>query len=341
MKAAFLRAPNHVSVEDVPTPKIGRGEVLVKMMASGVCQTDVKNVRAPSQKPVVLGHEVTGEVVEVGEGVSTSKVGDRVFVHHHVPCFVCYYCRSQDYTMCDDFRSVNLDPCGFAEYFRVPRQLVERGSVLQLPSEVSFESGTLIEPTGCCIRAIVKCNVRVDSSVSIIGVGPIGLTFVQLLKVFGAGQVIVSDLSNVRLEVARRFGADVAVNPSEEGFLKQLKDATEGRGPDIAVVAVGSIEAVAQALDSVRKGGKVILFGELPERAVFSYELGKILRREISIVPSYSTTEIETNMALGLMKSRRIDLGGLISHRLRLDSAAEAVQIAAEGRDSLKVILLP
>jgi len=341
MKAAVIREANDVRVESVPIPKIGRKEILVKMMACGVCGTDIEKMRGEFITPPVLGHEAAGEIFAVGADVADFKVGERVLVHHHVPCHICHYCRHGSHTMCEEFQRSNIDPCGFAEYFRVPEANVDRGAVLRLPNSVPFEEATLVEPTACCIRGIMKSGIQIADDVLVIGAGPIGLIQIQLLKLFGASRVFSTDVLGFRLQAAERFGADETINPRQEGMVESIKAMTEGRGVDVVIVATGATEAILQALRSVRKGGTVNLFGAPHRGTSLSYDVSEIFIREISIIPSYSATELETNIALKLLVSGRIDLRGLVTHRFRLDRVTDAVKYAAGGKDCLKVIVIP
>ena len=341
MKAAVVRKVNDVRVEDVPIPTIGPKEILVKMLACGVCGTDIKKIQGEFITPPVLGHEAAGEIFEVGEEVTDLKAGERVLVHHHVPCYVCHYCRHGSQTMCEEFQRSNIDPGGFAEYFRVPETNVDRGAVLRVPDSVTFEEAALVEPTACCIRSLMKCDIQIGDDVLVMGAGPVGLTQVQLLKLFGVSRIFSSDILRSRLEAADRFGADETINPRQENLVERIKGMTEGRGVDVVVVATGSTDAIAQSLKSVRKGGTVSLFGAPHRSALLSYDVTEIFIREISIIPSYSATELETNMALKLLVSGRIDLKGLVSHRFRLERTADAIRYAADGKDCLKVIVTP
>jgi L-iditol 2-dehydrogenase len=340
MKAAVVLGPANVSLKELPIPKIGCGEILVKMVACGICGTDIEKLQSQWVTPPILGHEVVGEIAKVGKDVKNFKVGDRVFVHHHVPDYTCYYCKRGDFTMCDSFQSTNLDPCGFAEYFRVPEPNVRLGAVLKLPEKISYEEGVLIEPIACCIRGLMKCKISSDDKVLVIGAGPIGLMHIHLLKVFGAGMVIASDLINWRLEMAVKFGASHVVNPNHEDFLKCVQGLTGGKiGPDIVIVTVGSSKAIQQGMDVVRKGGKVCIFGVSPPKDMFTYDVNKMLTREISIIPSYSTSELETNMALKMMLEKQIEAAKFITHHFKLEQIKEALDCTAEKKDSLKVIV--
>jgi len=341
MKAALIRGVGDLKVEDVPMPTIERREMLVKMAACGVCSTDIQKMRESFTAPPVLGHEVAGEVSEVGDDVVDFRVGERVLVHHHVPCYVCHYCRHGSHTMCEEFQRSNIDPGGFAEYFRVPETNVVGGAVLRVPDTISFEEATLVEPTACCIRSLMKCDIQISDEVLVIGAGPIGLTMIQLLKVLGANRVFCSDVSDFRLRAAERFGADETINPREENLVERIKEMTECRGVDVVVVATGATDAFVQAFRSVRRGGTVNLFGVSHRGALVSCDVSEIVVSEVSIIPSYSATELEIDMALRLLASRRIDLRGLISHRFRLECVLDAIRCAADGKDCLKVIVTP
>jgi len=341
LKSAIIHGPNDVGIEDLPIPAIGSREILVRMKACGVCGTDIEKMHGVFVKPPVLGHEVTGDVAKIGDAVRGFRLRDRVFVHHHVPCYVCHYCRHGDLTMCETFGQTNLDPCGFSEYFRVPEPILEKKGVLQLPNELSYEEGTLIEPIACCIRGLVKCKIRQGDDVLVIGAGPSGLMHIQLLSIFGVGRVIVSEPIEFRLEAAKKFGADIAINPKSEDVVEAVKGATEGMGVDVVIVAAGNVKAIEQAIKAVRKGGVVNLFGLPPKGSLLSIDPSEILVREISIVPSYSTTEIETNVALKSMESRKLDFSRLITHRFRLESIMDAIVYAEKGKDALKIVVVP
>lgn len=241
--------------------------------------------------------------------------------------------------MCDEFPKNNLDPCGMAEYFRVPEANVERGAVLKLPDRVEFDEAALIEPIGCCIRGLNKVKINVGDDALIVGAGPIGLIMISLLKIFGAGSIIVSETSSFRLSAAKNFDVDAAVNPINEDLKETVYKVTDGKGVDLAIIAVGNAKTIPQALDLLRKGGKLLLFGSPPIGDSLIYDANKIFLRELKIIPSYSTTEIETNMALKLLKLKKIDALKLISHRFKLDEAEKALKLAAESDKTLKVLI--
>ncbi len=216
MLACLLQAPGKVSLRDVPVPHLGQGEILVRMKAAGICGTDLEKVHGSFGPEGILGHEVSGVVERTGEGVRGLKSGTPVLTHHHVPCYSCYYCQQGDHTMCDSFKATNLDPCGFAELFRVPEFNVARGAVLSLPDHVGFEEAAMVEPTACCARALNKAHVAPGDNVLIVGLGPTGLTQLQLLRKMGVKTLIGTDIQRTRLDMGRKMGADLAINPTEE-----------------------------------------------------------------------------------------------------------------------------
>lgn len=326
-------------VRDVEVPQPKAGELLIKTRAVGVCGTDIEKMKAESMTGLVLGHEVAGDVAELGEGVKNFEVGQRVAVHHHVPCYRCYYCRHGDYTMCDEFAKVNIDPCGFAEYFRVPEPIVSRGGVISLPRNLSYEEGALLEPTACCLRAIKRSGITPGDSALIIGCGPTGVTQVQLLKEMGCGRILASDILPQRLDWARRFGADQILNASSSDFIAKVKRETDGRGADVTIVSTGSVTAIRQGLDTVRKGGTLVIFGAPPKGSAITYDPSLIFIREVKVMPSYSTSEIEINAALELVSMRRIDLASLVTDRFDLSKSAEAIRFAASNKEALKVMV--
>jgi len=336
MKAVILGSPEagrigRAEVREVKVPSIGRGEVLVEMKACGLCGTDLEKIRGGYTAAMpVLGHEAVGVVVQVGDGVVGPKKGDRVFPHHHVSDGRCYYCRRGNETMCEEYRRTNLDPGGFAEFFRVPRRNVDAGGVLHLPSALGFEPAAMIEPLACCIRAIDKCAVQSGDSVLVAGAGPVGMAHALLLRWMKA-KIIVSDVNRARLEFAEKSGAASVVDASREDVAGAAKGHTDGRGVDVAIVASGSPRALVQAIRSVRRGGKVCLFG-LPEKGSrLDYDMSDMFNAEVSIVSSYGATEKETIRALDLIASKKVDAGSLITHRFPLEEFDRGVKTSAEG----------
>lgn len=334
-----MKGKNQVVVADVPVPSIRDGEILVKMRVSGVCGTDLEKIRGNFFTPPVLGHEVAGVVEQVGPGVRRLQVGDRVAVHHHVPCHKCYYCRRGDFTMCEEYPRSNLDPGGFAEYFRVPAVNVRLGAVFSLPKSVSFEEGSMLEPIGCGVKALGKAGFHQGESALVIGAGPSGLTLLMLLRAFRARRVLVSDPVETRLRVAARLGASRVVNPLLEDLEQVAKDENQGVGPDLVVVAVGSTKAIDSGLRAVRKGGRVLLFGIPHVGDRLGYDVSQLFIRETAVLASYSTSEKDMRRALSLLSADRIDLTDIISHRFKLTRFQEAIECASNPERSVKVLI--
>jgi L-iditol 2-dehydrogenase len=338
MKAATYCGQNDIRIEEMPIPKIGKDEILVEMKACGICGSDLIDWYLKQRAPLVLGHEPAGVVARKGDRVEEFDVGDRVFVHHHVACLKCHYCCHGDYTLCEQFHETSIKPGGFAEYFKVPAPNLQVDT-LKIPSALSFEEATLIEPIGCCLRALRKCNVQRGDSVAVIGAGATGIIHVALSKIFGAN-TIVSDLIDYRLNAAKRFGADVVVNVQNGDVVAVVRAETDGRGVDVAVVTAPSIEAYKTGLRLCRKGGKLCVFAPTKPDQHLQVSPKELFFKEIQIIPSYSTSHLETREALGLMKSGRLNMKDLITHRFKLADTPEAFKTALESKESLKVIVL-
>jgi len=282
-----------------------------------------------------------GEVVKVGDGAKKFQVGDRVVPHHHVGCLSCWYCKHGAYTLCKDFYSINIDPGGFSEYFRVPKRLVEKDTYL-IPENVSFEEATLMEPTACVIRSIMKTPLKPGDAVAVLGTGPMGLTHIKLLTIFGAGKIIATDLSNYRLEAAERFGTTVTVNPTFEDPVEKAKEMSDGRGVDIVYATTIAAEAIVQAIKMLRPGGTLLLYGGdgviSPEFKLTIPEIYQMCP-EITITSIYSASHIETEMALELMRWKRVNFKELVTHRFRLEKISDAFKLARERKKSLKTVI--
>ncbi len=330
---------DNIKIQDVPRPKINSDEVLVEMKACGVCGSDLMEWYLRSRAPLVLGHEPAGIIVEAGENVKDFKVGDRVFAHHHVADLSCYYCKHGDYTLCQQFAQTHLEPGGFAEYFKVPAPNLQLDT-LKLPNDLSFEEATLIEPIGCCIRAQSKAGIQKGDNVAVIGAGPSGIIHVMLAKTAGASQVLVTDLVDYRLRMAERLGADLAINHQKENVAERVKQTTGNRGADIAIVTAPNAQAVEDSVQMVRRGGKILLFAPTQPDQYARLHPHRLFFSEITVVPSYSVSHIETRKALQLISSGRFKAKELITHRFPLSQTKEAFQTAAKSKECLKIIVL-
>jgi L-iditol 2-dehydrogenase len=292
-----------------------------------------------TRAPLVLGHEPAGIVAEKGCKVRGFEEGDRVFVHHHVACLTCHYCLHGDYTVCEQFHNTNIKPGGFAQYFRVPAPNLQIDT-LTIPETMSFEEATLIEPIGCCLRAINKSELRADDSVAIIGAGTTGIIHTMLSRLFGASHIIVSDLFDHRLDIARKLGADVIVNPQRESFDEVVRAETDGVGVDLAIVTAPSLNAYRAALGVCRKGGRLLVFAPTAPGQNLDMSPSELFFSEVRIIPSYSASHLETRQGLDLIRSERIRAKDLITHRYKLGQTADAFRTAMESNECLKVIVL-
>ncbi len=339
MKLAMYYSQKDIMIEEIPIPEIGEDEVLVEMKACGICGSDLMDWYLRSRAPLVLGHEPAGIIAKKGSKVKGFSIGDRVFVHHHVACLKCHYCTHGDYTLCEQFHETNIEPGGFAEYFKVPAINLQIDT-LEIPENVSFEEATFIEPVGCCLRALKKCKIQTGDSVAIIGAGTTGIIHTALSKILGAAKTIVSDLIDYRLNVAKKFGADVTVNPENEDLTEVVKAETDGRGVDLAIVTAPNLEAYKTGINVCRKGGKLCVFAPIQPGKYLQLSLKELFFSEIQIIPSYSTSHLETRTALELIKSGRINVNELITHRFPLRDTAKAFKTALEDKESLKVMVL-
>jgi len=339
MRVAMYYNNNDVRLEEMPIPKIGPGELLVKVIASGICGSDVMEWYRIKKAPLVLGHEIAGEIVEVGEGVDQYKVGDRVFVSHHVPCNTCHYCLSGNHTVCDTLRSTNFDPGGFAEYIRVPQINVDRGTFL-LPDEMSFEDGALIEPVACVVRGQQKARMKPGQSVLVIGSGISGILHIQLARTNGAKRVVAMDISDYRLEAARRFGADAAIHAKED-VPARLREVNEGYLADLIIVCTGATPAISQALQSVGRGGTILFFAPTIPGVTFPFPLYELWHDGITLTTTYAGSPDDIATAIELIRTRSVNVRDMITHRLGLAETGLGFQLVARAQDSLKVIIEP
>ena len=340
MRVAMYYSNRDVRLEEMSMPQIGRGELLVRVEASGICGSDVMEWYRRDKVPLVLGHEIGGQIVAVGDGVESYKEGDRVSAAHHVPCNKCHYCLSGHHTVCDTLRQTNFDPGGFAEYIRLPAINVERG-VFLLPDEVSYEQATFIEPLACVLRGQRLAHMRPGHSVLVIGSGIAGLLHVQLACTLGAGCVVATDVVDYRLKAARQFGADAAFH-AEEDLPACLRQVNQGRLADLVIVCTGATSAIGQGLQSVERGGTVLFFAPTNPGVTIPLSVNDLFwRNDITLTTSYAGSPADYAAALELIRARRIRVDEMITHRLSLEEASLGFQLVADAQNSIKVIIEP
>jgi len=338
MRVAMYYSIQDIRIEEMPVPSIGPGEILVRVRASGICGSDVMEWYRARAAPLVLGHEIAGEVAAVAEGVDRFGVGDRVFVTHHVPCGECRYCRHGHTSVCDTLRRTHFHPGGFAEYVRVPQINVERGT-LPLPDELSFDEGSFIEPVACVVRGQRLARLQPGQTVLVIGSGAAGLLHVQLARARGAARVIASDIHESRLRAARRLGADAVVASADlpDGLLA----ANDRRLADVVVVCTGALPAIRQAVRSVDRGGTVLFFAPTPEGVEVAIPLFELWRDEVTVSTSYAAGPEDIAEAIELLRTRAVRVEEMITHRLSLAEAGRGFELVARGQEAIKVIIDP
>ena len=339
MRVAMYYNNRDVRLEKMPTPRIGSGEILLRVQASGVCGSDVMEWYRVPKAPIVLGHEIAGEVTAVGDGVKYFKVGDRVFATHHVPCNTCYHCLRGNHSACETLRSTHFDPGGFAEYIRVPVINVDRG-VFKLPDEVSFEDGSFIEPLGCAIRGQRLARFQTGNSVLIIGSGITGLLHIQLACAQGTGRVIATDINEYRLKAALGLGANTTIHANED-VPKSLREVNDGRLADLVIVCTGSPHAIEQSFNLVERGGSILFFAPTDPGIKIPMPFNEIWWAGITMTSSYAASPSDLAIAIELIRSRRVNVKDMITHRLPLAETGRGFQLVAEAKDSIKVIIEP
>ena len=339
MRYAAVGGPSSITVAESKPPVPGPGDILVRMAACGICGSDLEKVYGSYGQPSMrLGHEPAGTVMEVGEGVRGISPGDRVFTHHHVPCYSCHLCRHGNETRCPEYSGSNLSPCGLAEEYLVPAWNVNGGGVLKLPDSMTFEEAALIEPLACCVRAWSKCRYERGDSVAVFGVGATGMMHAMLAAQYGFGGIYCVDVNRFRLNYAMSLVAGDGIM-ADERTAETLRRNTGGRGVDLAVVATGSLGALQSAIDSVRYGGTVIMFGVPSRGATMSLNMDRTYSREITLMSSYAASDLDTKKALEMVRDGSMDVGRLVTHRYGIADTQRAFDHARSGSDAVKIII--
>lgn len=343
MRAVMYYGPKKLRIEEVSIPKIGEGDLLVRIRAATTCGTDLKTYlrgyRTPP--PFILGHEWAGDVVEIGPRAPKHfEIGMKISGVNTAPCFTCYYCRRMQYQLCERLFDDGLAFLGtYAEYVRIPERLA-RINVFPIPEGVPYEHVALTEPLACVLNAVEETNIQINDRVVVIGAGPIGLFFIQLLKLRGVQKIISIDVKKERLALAKSMGADEIINPSEEDPVKIVKDFTENVGADVVVEAVGKVETWELAYKLVRKGGVINWFGGPPSGAKIALDAYRFHYDSIRALATFHLTPSTAKKAFDLIVHKKIDVEPLITYKMPLEKAEEALQLMAEG-EALKVALLP
>lgn len=341
MRVAMYYKNDDVRLEEMEKPALEAGEILVKVKSSGICGSDVMEWYRIKKAPIVLGHELSGDIAEVGEGVEDFAVGDRVVFTHHVPCNNCRYCLEDKPAMCETLRSTKFYPGGFSEYVRVPAINIEKGGVLKMPDSVSYEDGTFVEPVGCAVRGHRKANVSPGSSVLVLGSGLSGLIHIQLAKAFGAGRIVATDVNEYRMNFALEMGADFSFNALDANLMDDLLAANDGRGYDFVIICTAVPAAFKQAMKAVDKGGTVLVYAINTPGTEIPFDVYDFYNRGITLISTYAASPRDLAEALRLIQHGRVETQKLITHRLPLKDTVDGFQLMVSGGESMKVIIDP
>jgi L-iditol 2-dehydrogenase len=339
MRSAVYYRNNDVRIEERPVPEIGHGEMLLKVMAVGICGSDVHEFYRINQAPLILGHELAGFVEKVGDSVTDFRPGDRIFVFHHVPCGACPRCVKGHETACDTFKKVHFFPGGFSEYVRIHPLQVRLGAI-HMPDDLPFDEASFTEPVGCVVRGQRLAGMAPGRKVLILGSGIAGIIHIQVAKAWGASLIVSTDVSDYRKDLARKFGAHEVLDGRDD-VVKKFRDLNDGWGADIVILSAMAPTAVEQAIDAVDKGGNILVFGLGGPDQTMNIPLGRFLAGEISVIHSYSGAPADARMAFSLIRNHQIDVKSMITHRLPLEQAQEGFRLTAEADRSLKVMLYP
>jgi len=339
MRVAMYYSNKDVRLEELAMPKIGSGELLLRTRASGICGSDLMEWYRVKKAPLVLGHEITAEVAEVGAGIENFKVGDRVFSTHHVPCGKCRYCLGGHQSVCDLLRTTHFEPGGFAEYIRVPKINVELGT-LKIPDSMTYDEGSFIEPLACVVRAQRFARTGAGQTVLVIGSGISGLLHIQLARARGAARIVATDISDFRLNAARQFGADATIHGSADVPAK-LRELNDDRLADVVIVCAGALPAAQQATKSVDRGGTLLFFAPTAAGVDVPIPLFDFWRDEINVLTSYAGSGDDLKESMGLIHNHEVRVAEMVTHRLPLAETGVGFQLTASGQDSIKVIIDP
>ena len=342
MKAAMLHGVKDLRVEDVDVPGVGIGEVLVKIKAATTCGTDVKiyqrgYVEKIIKLPTIFGHEWAGEVVEVGEDLDWPKKGMRVRAGNSAPCLHCNMCQKGKYNLCENMIWLWG---AYAEYIKVPARTV-LVNMQEIPSHVSFEEAAITEPLACVLHGVEEANVKLGDTVAVIGAGPIGLLHLLTVKKMGAEKIVMIDLVDERLNVAKELGADETINAGKENSVEKVQQLTGGYGADIVIEAIGSPITWEQALRLARKGGTVLEFGGCPPGTEIKLNTEMLHYGELTVLGAFHTTPLHFRKALNLISSRTVDVRPLVTKRMRLEDIKQAFEILSTSKNEIKIAIAP
>jgi L-iditol 2-dehydrogenase len=338
MKVAMYYNNNDIRLEEMPIPEINEDELLLKVIASGICGSDVMEWYRAKKAPRVLGHEVSGVIEKAGKKVKKFKKGDRIVVTHHVPCGTCRFCEQGKETVCETLRKTNFNPGGFSEYLRVPKINVEKGT-FKIPKGVSFEEGTFVEPLGCAVRGQRIADIKKGQIVLILGSGISGLLHIKLAKVKGA-KVIATDINDFRIKFAEKAGADLAINAKEltPGKFAELNG---DRLADRVIVSTGAVPAISQAFGLVEAGGTILFFAPTEPGKEISIPFNEMWFKGVTLTTTYAAAKKDLEEAIELIKKKKVSVKDMVTHRLSLSETQKGFELVSKAEKSMKVIIEP
>lgn len=339
MKVAMYYKNDDVRIEEMPIPKINEDELLVKVIASGICGSDVMEWYRIKKAPLVLGHEIAGEIVKIGKNVKKYEEGDRVFITHHVPCNTCSLCLDDLHTICDTLHKTKFYPGGFAQYIRIPEINVNHGTFI-LPEKMSYDEATFIEPLGCVVRGFRIMGFKPEKTVLVLGSGIAGLLNIKLAKAYGAKHIFATDINDYRLKIAKKMGADNTIN-AKENISDIIKKISNGKLADYVILCVGVASAVKQAIESVESGGTILWFAMTPPGVEVPVPFFDIWNKQIKMYSTYAAVEKDLTEAIELISSKKVTVTNMISHKLPLKDTEKGFKLVADAKNSIKVIIEP
>ncbi len=338
MKAAFYYNNKDIRLKDIPAPLLEEGDLLIKTVSSGICGSDVMEWYRVPKAPIVLGHEVAGEIVQVGKGVKNFKEGDRIVVSHHVPCNKCEYCKKNLHTACDTLRSTNFDPGGFCEFIRIPSINVLTGT-FHLSEEVSFDEGVFVEPLGCVLRSQRVAELKKTDNVLVIGAGISGLLHIKLAVSKGCKRVYATDINEYRLQKAKEFGAEI-IMPGKD-VVNFLKENLDGKLASQVILCTGSPSALKLSFHCLDRGGVLQLFAPPSPGDSPVIDLNLVWKDQISISTSYGAAPSDLQEAIEIIERKNLVVEDMITHKLPLEEIKKGFQLVSDAQDSLKVVIRP
>ena len=341
MKAAIVKTNSIIEIKNLEKVPLGSHEILVKMQACGICGSDVEKVFGKYGQPSMrLGHEPAGIITQVGSEISDFNIGDRVFTHHHVACYSanCHECSHDNETMCEKYYKSNLEPCGLADEYVVPKWNIDNGGILKLPDSMSFDEAAMIEPLACCIRSWNKFKHKKGDTAVVLGVGPTGIMHVMLAAYYEFKKVFCLDLNDFRLAYAKKFDT-VTIRADDPSALEIIKSQTGNKGVDLVIIATGNLKALLDAINFVRKGGTIIVFGVPSKGAKIDLDMSDVYSKNITIINTYAASDIDTKEALEMISTKKINVKQLITHKYNLSDVQKAFEHAKTGKDAMKIII--